>query len=111
MRKFTKTEQFASRAARDRGDAEPLLSIEEQLDSVILELTRPVEVSGEETSEITINAPTPDDILDFENRDGNTKETQLRGLTKATGIPPDALRQLHLRDFNRLRDLYWAFGV
>ena len=111
MRRFLKQEQFASRAARDRGEADPLLTIEEQLDSVALELTKPINVDGKDTTEIVINAPTVDDLLDVQNREGNPKETQLRGLTNATGIPPEALRQLHPRDFTRLSELYWGFTV
>ena len=111
MRRFEAKERFSSRAARESGVADPLLSIEEQLDSVILELTRPIEVTGEEVTEITIKAPEPDDVLDFENRDRDSKQSQYLALTKVTGIPPDGLKKLHFRDFNRLRDLYWAFGV
>ena len=111
MRKFSKQEQFASRAARDRGEAPPLLSIEEQLDSVALELTKPINVDGKPTDEIVINAPTVDDLLDVQNREGNAKETQLQGLTRATTIPPEALRELHPRDFTRLTEIYWGFTV
>ena len=111
MRKFTNDERIPSRAAREQGLAEPLLTIEEQLDSVILELTRPIESAGKEITEIIISAPEPDDQFEFENRDGSNKDNTLRALTKSTGIPPDALLRLHLRDLNRLRDIYWAFGM
>ena len=46
MRTFRKDERLPSRAARDRGDAPPLLSVEEQLEGVSLELIQPVEVNG-----------------------------------------------------------------
>ena len=108
MRKFAKDERFPARNDRD---AAPLLSVEEQLDSVILELTRPSQVNGKEATEITINAPTPDDILDIENRDADAKMTNYKKLADATGATADEIKNLHARDFNRLREIFWGFTV
>lgn len=108
MRTFKKEETFPT---PDERGTNPLLSIEEQLEDVALELTRPISVDGQQTTEIIITAPTVDDIIDARSRDGNSRDAQLRSLTKATGIPPEALRELHARDFNRLTELYWGFTV
>lgn len=109
MRTFLKDERMPSRLARERGDAPPLLTVEEQLDGVKLELMRPIEVDGEEITEVEIQAPTPDDILDGRMGDGQSKDAVYRGLSKATNLSVESLRILHGRDFQRLETLYWGF--
>ena len=109
MRRISKDERFASRAARGQGDAPPILTLEDQMGPVTLELSRPIEVDGVSTTEIEIIAPTVDDILDAQSGDGTTKEARIRNLVRATGIPPEPLKSLHGRDFTRLLDIYWAF--
>ena len=109
MLKIPKTKKFASRAARDRDQAPPLLSLEEQADSVILEVSFPIEVDGAQLTEITIRPPTGDDILDAQAREGDSKEAQKKTLSRATGLSPQTVGDLHGRDFTRVTDIYWAF--
>ena len=109
MLKIPKTKKFASRAARDRDQAPPLLSLEEQADPVILEVSFPIEVDGAQLEEITITPPTGDDILDAQARESDSKESQKKSLARATGLSPDTVGKLHARDFTRLADIFWAF--
>ena len=108
MRTFKKDEIFPTPTERGNN---PLLTIEEQLEDVALDLTRPISVDGTETHQVIISAPTVDDLIEARSPEGNAKDTQLRSLTKATGLPPEAIRELHARDFTRLTELYWGFTV
>lgn len=109
MRRFTKEDYIPTR--QNRGVVtESILSIEEQLDSVVLELTLPVENVGEEITEITLCAHEPRDILDFEYAATDRQDVELRQIAKNTKVSRNAIEKLHPRDFNRLRALYWAFG-
>ena len=110
MRRFEKDEMIGPRGGRG-GAATPLLSVEEQLESVVLELTLPVEHVGEEITEMTLRAHEPADILDFEYAAlPDRPNVEIRLLSDNTGVSQAAIRKLHPRDFNRLRALYWAFG-
>lgn len=109
MRTFRVKERIASRLERQGANAEPLLTIEEQLDGVKLELMRPVEVDGKEVSEIEIQAPNPDAILDARLGEAQSKDDIYKSFSKATGLSEDAIASLHGRDFDRLEKLYWGF--
>lgn len=109
MRRFSKEDFIPTRQGRG-GASEPILSIEEQLDSVELELTLPVEHTGADIVELTLVAHEPDDILDFEYAATDRKEVEYRLLSKNTGVAQAVIKKLHPRDFNRLRALYWSFG-
>ena len=83
MKTIEKEVRFPSRAARDRGDAPALLTVEEAMHPVKLELSRETEADGEKVKEITINVPTVDDILDQQMTQERTKEQTLTMLAKA----------------------------
>ena len=107
MRTFRKEERFPSRAARDRNDAAPLLTVDEQLEGVALDLIQPVEVNGANADSIIITTPTVEDILAVQRNTGD--EGEIIGLTRCTPLTADAIRSMHVRDFTRLRELYWGF--
>ena len=111
MKTIYRTQRISSRAARDRGDAPPLLTHAEQLNPVKLELLREVEADGVKIKEIVINVPTVDDILDQQmDTQEASKEITLRMLAKSCkGVPPETLRAMHPRDFRYLSEIYWAF--
>ena len=109
MKRITIDERFTSRMARDRGDAPPLLTNTEQLEPVTLELLRKVDIDGEDITEVVINVPSVDDILDQQMNDPS-KEQTLRQLAKVCkDITPDHIRAMHPKDFNRLSQVYWAY--
>lgn len=108
QKRFLKDVRLPSRLARERGDAPPLLTIEESLNPVILELRRPVNSVGQELTELEISPPTPDDILDQQERD-ITKEDKKRMYAKSCNVLPAVIESLHGGDFSKLMDIYWAF--
>ena len=85
----------------------PLLSVEEQLEGISLELIQPVEVNGTNTDSIVITTPTVEDILAAQRAVGDDGE--IIGLTRSTPLTADAIRSMHVRDFTRLRELFWGF--
>ena len=111
MKRFGKSDRFTSRAARDRGDAPPLLTTEELLHDTTLELLRPIEVDGKQVTEITITCPTVDAILDQQLQVEANKDQTLKSLaTVVTELEVEHIRQMHPSDFNKLSSIYWAYN-
>lgn len=109
MKTIKRDEFISSRSARERGAAPPLLTTDEKLASVKLELIEEVDADGVKIKEIIINRPTVDDMLDQQIGDGSKEETY-RSLAKACqGVPPETIRTLHPRDFRYISEVYWAY--
>ena len=113
MRIITKEEQIRTELTVDDDNYQPLLSIEEQIEGVVLELTRPVEMDGVPTSELTVNSPTPADIIGSESRRQRGKDTDTERsvalFAKACGVAPEVIQSLHIRDYSRLATVVAAF--
>ena len=95
-----------------------LLTVDEKVCLVTLQLTGPVDVSGESVSEVTMVPPTADDILGTQanapqnSREKNRQRNDVRikrTLAKVCNLPLDTVGNLHGRDFNRLLNIFWAF--
>ena len=113
MRIITKEEKVRTELTVDDEDYQPLLSIDEQIEGVVLELSRPVEMDGVPTTELTVNAPTPDDIIASESRKQRGKDTDtersIAVFSRACGVAPEVIKKLHIRDYTRLATVVAAF--
>ena len=114
MRVISKTEYIPTEEDRDDEDYEPLLSIEEQSEPVTLELTIPVESSGEMINELTVNPPRAKNVLKSKSRSKNKKDGEETTRTdeffaKACNVPIETIENLLLKDLNRLGNLIMAF--
>ena len=111
MNKFSKDDRLGSRLARERGDAPPLFDSEQVLQPTQLELCRPIKVKDKEITEVIINVPTVADILAPQFSEATEAQT-LQSLAKAceTEVTPAVLKTMHPRDFNKLSQIYFAYG-
>lgn len=110
-RTIKKHEMFPSQREVQRGNAESILSLEDQREPVILELSHPAKLDGMDVTEITVKCPSVGQILESQGQEERTKDSEIRALVRVTEWPPEALEALHVRDFLRLQALYWAFTV
>ena len=113
MRVIAKTEYIPTEEDREDEDYEPLLSIEEQSEPVTLELTTPVESSGEMINELTVNPPRAKNVLKSRSRrnskgDEETTRTD-EFFAKACNVPIETIGNLLVKDLNRLGNLIMAF--
>ena len=112
MRVISKTEYIPTEEDREEDDYEPLLTIEEQSEPVIFELTSPVESSGEMINELTVNPPRVKNVLrggrKSKKQDDNDPKTE-EFFAKACNVPVATIEELLLKDLNRLGDLIRAF--
>ena len=91
-------------------DPTPLLSIEEKLKPVKLELIRETEADGIKVNEITLHVPTSRDMLTNQMTPERTADTTYESLAKACdGVTPAVIEALHVRDLNYLSRLYFAY--
>lgn len=110
MRRIGREERVSSRIARDRGDAPPILTPEEQLHPVTIELLRKVDGKDGDITEITVNIPSVDDILDQQMQTEPNKQSTYNMLAKACDeLTPTDLKTMHPRDFRVLSEVYWSF--
>ena len=93
-----------------RTDPTPLLTIEEQLEPVKIELIQEVEADGQPINEIVLRVPQNRDMLDAQLTPERTPDTTYKILAKACdGVPPETIEALHPRDLDYLTRHYWAY--
>ena len=112
MRIITKEEIIVTTLTPDDEDYEPLLTIEEQIEGVVLELTTPVELDGVPTGELTVKPPLAEELLDGADAGRKSSKNSARTvslLAKSCGVPPKTIQKLHGRDLNRLATVVGAF--
>ena len=114
MRTILKTEYIPTEEDRENDDYEPLLTLEEQSEPVVFELTAPVDHSGEKINELTVNPPKVKNALSRNNRGKNNQssnddpQTQ-QFFAKICNVPVATIEELLLKDLNRLGNLVMAF--
>lgn len=113
-----KTAQTTKRfPADDEIKGENLLTLSEKLGSVEMELNQPVEMEGDQPDirVITVEAPTTDNMLIYDNRDPNATpeekakiDAQFYG-SCCVNIPADKVSTFHVMDTRRLQRLVTNF--
>ena len=112
-----KAEQITKRFPADDQIQGNVLSLNEKLGQVELELNRPVEMEGDQpdVSVVVVEAPTTENMIIFDNRDQSAKpeekakvELQFYG-TCCVNIPADKLSAFHPMDARRLQRLVTNF--
>ena len=111
MRIITKEEIIMFSLPPEDEDYQPLLTIEEQIEGVVLELTTPVELDGVPTGELTVKPPIAEDLLNGADavRGKKNSARTVSLLAKSCGVPPKTIQKLHGRDLNRLATVVGAF--
>lgn len=113
MRVIEKTEYIPTEEDRDNDDYKPLLTIEEQAEPVVFELTTPVESSGEMINELTVNPPVTKNVLKprsrihSKNNEESTRTDEM--LAKACNVSVETIGNILVKDLNRLGNLIMAF--
>ena len=111
MRTIGKDERVASRMSRERGDSPPILTSEEKLHPVTIELLRELKTDKGNITAITVDIPTVDDILDQQMQIEPNKQTTLNSLAKVCQeLTASQIKELHPRDFRVLGEVYSSFS-
>ena len=90
--------------------AEPLLTLEEQIETVVFELTKEIEVNGVPTKELELNAPSAL-ALSLASKIKKDDDRLFATMSKYVECKPSDLHPLHARDLRRLTNLMDAFMV
>ena len=102
MKRIDKNEKIWLPSDTEEDGYERLLEGDEYNEPVILELSKPIEISGAQVTELTINPPTADQMLRAQQGKGQMTARSTQYMAEICNVPLDAIRALSARDFNRI---------
>ena len=95
----------------DEEDVEPLLTPEEQIAPVTLELTQAFKTpEGIDLTQLTVSPPKAKDMIKFQRMKMDETKRSILWFATLTGQPPETIEELHVRDFRRLSIVVNAFA-
>jgi Phage tail assembly chaperone proteins, E, or 41 or 14 len=75
----------------------------------VITLAKPANLNGTKVPSLTMREPTVKDQLIFEATPGSNADKEIAVMASLTGLVPDDITSLTLRDYSRLQAAYAGF--
>lgn len=109
MKRFNKEEKIPS-ADELLESGEELLTLDEQLGEVEVELTQPIDIDGAPRDTLVLKSPNAGQIMEVLNVKRES-DRPFVSLSKYCECSPTDLKKLHGRDISRLTSIVAAFSL
>ncbi|MCB2187685.1 MAG: phage tail assembly protein [Deltaproteobacteria bacterium] len=82
-------------------------AVNNSLENIVLDF--PLTIDGREVTSLALRRPKVRDLLEAQKSGGNDSEQELALFGRLTGVNPEELRNLDMRDYRKVQRAYEAF--